>query len=228
MTATRLCLVAHATTPALRRATFGTGAADDVLDASGRRAASALAGHPALSRMDTWLAAPTRAAGAASTPDGTAPGWRPGRSDPPSRPGPAAQTAEALGWPGVTLEPALADCDYGDWTGRTLDEIAAADPDGVRRWLTDPAAAPHGGESVTALIRRVGDWLDRYADSGRRAAAVTHAAVIRAAMTYVMRAPPASFRCLDVVPLAVVRLSARDGRWRIELSRVAPVPTGHR
>ncbi|MGT2529267.1 histidine phosphatase family protein [Streptomyces nojiriensis] len=49
--------------------------------------------------------------------------------------------------------------DAGEWAGRTLDEVAAADPAGVHAWLTDPGYAPPGGESTVALIARVGAEL---------------------------------------------------------------------
>ena len=64
------------------------------------------------------------------------------------------QTATALGLT-AHVEDALRDCDYGTWRGHTLDDIAAANPDAVTRWLTDPSAAPHGGESTLDLLARV-------------------------------------------------------------------------
>src|SRR5271163_4289536 len=63
----------------------------------------------------------------------------------------AVQTAEALKL-AATFEPMLRDCDYGRWAGHTLDEIQAREPEAVAKWLRDPGAAPHGGESVLALI----------------------------------------------------------------------------
>ncbi|HEX4247738.1 MAG TPA: phosphoglycerate mutase family protein, partial [Pseudonocardia sp.] len=69
------------------------------------------------------------------------------------------QTAEALGLTG-TRDAGLAGCDFGAWTGRTLDDVLAATPDLVTAWLTDPAASPHGGESLSAVLERVGRWLD--------------------------------------------------------------------
>lgn len=62
-----------------------------------------------------------------------------------------ARTAEALGLR-AEPDPLLADCDYGRWRGRTLDEVGAAEPEALATWLDDPAAAPHGGEPVTALL----------------------------------------------------------------------------
>lgn len=206
MTGAGLCLVAHASTPALRRATFGagTGGAADTLDGGGRRAASRLAADPVLAQVETWLAAPSRTGPARCT-------------------GAAVETARVLAGRDVVLEPALADCDYGAWTGRTFEEVAGAEPDGVRVWLTDPDAAPHGGESVTAFVRRVGAWLDGYAASARQAAdarrtaAVVHPAVVRAAVVHVMRAPVAAFTRLDVAPLAVLRLRGDRNGWRLAL-----------
>jgi broad specificity phosphatase PhoE len=53
----------------------------------------------------------------------------------------------------------LADIGLGDWAGWSLAEVGASDADGLPRWTADPAAAPHGGESVIALLQRVSLWL---------------------------------------------------------------------
>ncbi len=66
----------------------------------------------------------------------------------------AVETAAALGL-AASVDAGLADWDLGEWRGRALDEVA-----GVAEWVADPDAAPHGGESLTALLARVGDWLD--------------------------------------------------------------------
>src|SRR5580704_10704475 len=73
------------------------------------------------------------------------------------------QTAEALG---LTAEVAveLRDCDYGVRRGYTLSEVELRQPEEVFAWLTDPGAAPHGGESVLQLITRIGGWLDEQRD----------------------------------------------------------------
>ena len=70
----------------------------------------------------------------------------------------AVETAGALGL-AATVDPGLADWHLGEWRGRALDEIAAAHPADVAAWLADPDAAPHGGESLTALLARVAGWL---------------------------------------------------------------------
>ncbi len=126
----------------------------------------------------------------------------------------ALQTAEALGF-AATVEPRLRDCDYGRWAGRSLDDVQAQEPQAVLDWLQDPMAAPHGGESVLALIERVASWLDSQAVRSGRVVAVTHAAVIRAAIIRAIDAEPRSFGRIDVAPLSLTRLSRAHGAWRL-------------
>ena len=57
------------------------------------------------------------------------------------------------------LSAELKDLDYSSWRGKSLDEVQATDPDGVRRWLTDIDAAPYGGESIRNFLARIGGWL---------------------------------------------------------------------
>ncbi|MEU9026267.1 histidine phosphatase family protein [Streptomyces sp. NPDC048383] len=104
----------------------------------------------------------------------------------------------------------------GAWAGRTLDEVAAEDPEAVRRWLTDPEyAPPGGGESVTALIARTGAHLAALAPGTHRAVAAQ--AVVRAAVVAALELPPAAFWRLDVRPATVTTLSGRAGRWNLLL-----------
>jgi broad specificity phosphatase PhoE len=127
----------------------------------------------------------------------------------------AAQTAAAMGIPGIAdIEPALREYDYGSWQGRTLEEIGAADPEGVAAWLIGPALTPHGGESLFALLDRVGTWLDRHEDQGHTVA-VTHPAIIRAAIVHVLSAPAPAFWRIDIEPLSITDLRRHAGRWTL-------------
>jgi len=130
----------------------------------------------------------------------------------------ARQTAAALGVAAVEKD-ALRDCDWGRWRGLALDEAAAAEPDAVATWLTDPDAAPHGGESVTALVRRVAYWMDGGGLAGT-VLAVTHQAVVRAAAIHALGAPASCFWRLDAPPLSALELTRSSGRWRMRASRV--------
>jgi broad specificity phosphatase PhoE len=133
----------------------------------------------------------------------------------------ARQTAEALGLD-PTVAPELDECDFGTWRGRTLAELHAEDPAAVAAWMEDPGAAPHGGESLLALLERVGGWLSARAGDGERVVAVTHAGVIRAAVVRALDAPPLAFWRLDVAPLSRTVLHAHDGRWTVRGVNLPP------
>lgn len=121
------------------------------------------------------------------------------------------QTALLLGlFADVVAE--LDDCDFGCWRGRTLVDVASNHPGEFACWLSDPAGAPHGGESITALIARVASWLDAIA-SADSVIAITHPAVLRAASLHVLNAPAASFWRIDVAPLAMLDLRHDSRRW---------------
>lgn len=120
------------------------------------------------------------------------------------------QTAELLGLVAAP-DARLADLDHGAWRGRTLDAVP---PEDLRTWLTEPGRAPHGGESITDLVTRVHGWLDEAAQSRTRQIAVTHPAVVRAAVLSALRAPAESFWRIDVAPAGRTVLHFR-GAWTL-------------
>jgi broad specificity phosphatase PhoE len=123
------------------------------------------------------------------------------------------QTARLLGL-NATPEPRLADLDCGRWRGQALAAVPAAD---VEVWLTDPAAAPHGGESILGLIERVSGWLVSLIEGPSRTVAVTHPAVIRAAILRALDIPPKSFWRIDIAPVSVTTLHYRNDCWTLRL-----------
>jgi broad specificity phosphatase PhoE len=184
VTTTRLTLLRHAPTPAVRAGAFPR---DEALDERGTAAASAAGDR--LARADAvWTAPEAR----------------------------ARQTARAAGL-AATVEPALRDLDVGRWQGMAL---GAIEPDALRAWYDDAACAPHGGEPLAALVERVGAWLRDRAGDGTRTLAVTHAAVIRAAVVSVLDAPAAAFWRVDVAPLSRTVLHAHDGTWSVRAVNV--------
>ncbi|TLG04717.1 histidine phosphatase family protein [Nocardia cyriacigeorgica] len=122
----------------------------------------------------------------------------------------AYNTAAALGLTGRT-EPALSDLDAGSWRGR---ELAALPPEDAHAWLTDPAFRGHGGESILDLLDRTAAWLAVIAGAGQSTVALTHPAVIRAALLVALDAPAASFWRLDIPPAHPIRLHHR-GAWTV-------------
>jgi broad specificity phosphatase PhoE len=124
------------------------------------------------------------------------------------------QTASAAGLD-AEADAAIAECDFGDWAGRSLAAVHEADPEAAQAWMTDPDARPHGGESLTAFAGRVAAWLDDQADRDGSAVAVTHGGVVKGALVHALAAPISTFWQVDVKPLAVTELHAHDGRWTI-------------
>jgi broad specificity phosphatase PhoE len=125
------------------------------------------------------------------------------------------QTAEAAGLAFVT-DPRLAESDFGAWAGRSLADVHGSDPAAVAAWMSDPTAAPHGGESLTDFSARVGEWLDEQAraDAGTTLA-ITHGGVVKAAVVHALGAPLEAFWRVDVAPLTATELHAHDGRWTV-------------
>jgi broad specificity phosphatase PhoE len=156
---------------------------DDVLDAVGLQKAAALAG--ALGSVDRVFVSPTLR---------------------------ALQTAEAMGLVGVT-DDRLRDCDYGRWTGLKFQQVLLKEPRKLVSWVKNPSGAPHGGEAIPQVIDRVASWIDERTKEKGHTVAVTHPAVIRAAIVHVIGAGLPSFWKIDVVPLSATDLRTNGRRW---------------
>ncbi|MDH6196363.1 broad specificity phosphatase PhoE [Mycobacterium frederiksbergense] len=124
------------------------------------------------------------------------------------------QTAELLGLRAEVV-PALAELDYGRWRGDVLSGVGPAD---LAVWLTDPTRAPHGGETVVDLIDRVRGWMDTLPERRGRLVAITHPAVIRAAILIVLDAPPKSFWRIDIAPVSRTVMHFRGHAWTLRSS----------
>ncbi len=137
----------------------------------------------------------------------------------------ARQTAAALGIDAVT-EPLLAEADFGAWAGRPFEEVVREDPLGVKGWLEDPSARPHGGESLEELAARASAFLDKVASlmgEGKGAVlAVTHSGFVRAACLKAIGAPLTSFWKIGVEPLSVTELAWTTGAWALVRLNWAP------
>ena len=76
-------------------------------------------------------------------------------------------------------EPHLAEMHFGDWEGQRWDAIGQS---AIDAWTRDFGQHhPGGGESVNALLQRVGALLDATQSAGTDAVWLAHAGVIRAA-----------------------------------------------
>jgi alpha-ribazole phosphatase len=88
---------------------------------------------------------------------------------------------------------ALSELHFGEWEGRTYEEIAALYPDLYRRWMEQPTATTFpGGESFTEMWMRVTDAVAilRARHAGQSFAVMTHAGVIRILIAEALAMPP--------------------------------------
>lgn len=156
---------------------------DDGLDASGRAQAERLAG--VIGRVDQcW----------------TSPALR------------ARETAAALGLAPVVDE-RLRDCDYGRWSGLRFKQVLLREPRKLVSWIRKPETAPHGGETIAQVLQRVAAWMAERSRGQGRMVAITHSAVIRAAIVHVIQAQLPSFWRIDVLPLSQTDLRTNGRRW---------------
>jgi probable phosphoglycerate mutase len=93
----------------------------------------------------------------------------------------------------LVVEPELHEISMGQWEGRRHREIAIAEPEAFINFYRDPAVhRPPGGETLEALLERVGLVYDRLIGQyrGRHLLIVAHAGVSRAILGHLLQAEP--------------------------------------
>jgi broad specificity phosphatase PhoE len=124
----------------------------------------------------------------------------------------ARETAMALGL-AATVDERLRETDFGTWSGLKFNQVIVRQPFKMLSWMKNPATAPHGGETIPAVMERVKAWIaERGKDSGHTVA-VTHASVIRAAIVYAIESDLRSFWRIDILPLSRTDLRTNGRRW---------------
>jgi len=81
---------------------------------------------------------------------------------------------------------------FGNWEGRTAEEVEVADPEGFRAFYEDPVRnRPQGAEPLNDFLARISAAYEetRRSHAGCRILIVAHAGVIRAVTTSVLDAP---------------------------------------
>ncbi|MDR4306596.1 histidine phosphatase family protein [Chelatococcus sambhunathii] len=126
----------------------------------------------------------------------------------------ARRTAEWFGVDALVSD-GLAEIDYGAWRGRALDDVARDEPDAFKVWLTDPTASPHGGESFSDLLSRVGGWLGANQSLSGHSVAIASASVVNACVLASLGAPATAFFRIDAEPLSLSKLVSDGRRWSV-------------
>lgn len=123
-------------------------------------------------------------------------------------------TAKALQLDPV-LVPEFAEQDFGEWTGRRHDDLAASGGEAYAQFWNDPARSlPPGGESFAGQIARVRRGLDRIEPGS--AVLVVHSGTIRAALGVALDIEPEAALRFVIDPLSLTRLDRLNGGWRVK------------
>ena len=116
-----------------------------------------------------------------------------------------------------SVEPGLAERDFGAWEGRRWEELWAGVPGEV---LTDPAAyaafTPPGAETLAAVEGRAWAAAERLAVPGRRVLAVTHAGPLRLVTARALGLPSAQAFALAAGHGRAVVLRRHGEAWTLE------------
>lgn len=103
----------------------------------------------------------------------------------------AACIADRLG-ADVRVIDGFAELDFGEWDGRTFDDVASRWPNELGAWsAAGTDAAPPGGESLASITRRVRRARDEVIATvpGRRAVIVTHVTPVKILLRLSLDAP---------------------------------------
>ncbi|HET6283183.1 MAG TPA: histidine phosphatase family protein [Polyangia bacterium] len=116
---------------------------------------------------------------------------------------------------GITIDPVpeLDEIHYGDWQGRSKDEIAMADPDRYRRWLENPTIGAPGGESAFDVAKRALALIDliRARHDDGNVLIVGHKTVLRIAICLLTGMELRRYRELPQPVAALTIADVRDG-----------------
>lgn len=129
------------------------------------------------------------------------------------------QTAEALAerldLP-VRMAPELLEIDFGDWTGRTFEELES-DP-AWRLWnaARSRARAP-GGETMAEVQARVVTYIEslRARHAGECVVLVSHGDVLRAALLHCLRMSIDDYHRLEISPASVSAIVTWGGGAKV-------------
>jgi len=126
----------------------------------------------------------------------------------------AMDTARAIaarhGLP-VHADARLREANYGQWEGRTMDELRRLYPETVAQWMTEPVAvAPTGGESLEEVAARVSEVMEelRACPADGQIVVVGHGGSIRALLCVALHIPQGYSRRVrvDTASLSIVDL----------------------
>lgn len=110
----------------------------------------------------------------------------------------------------LSVDPRFMEVRFGEWEGKTAEELKAEDPEVIARFRRDPIGQrPAGAERLEDFSARVGAaWQDVLsAHHGKHVLIVCHAGVIRMVFAHVLAVPLARTYYIDVPSAGITRIA---------------------
>ncbi len=122
------------------------------------------------------------------------------------------QTAEAISRTtglDIIFDQSWYELSFGDWDGKSIEEVKAEDPDAYQAWLNSTAYAPGGGESYDEASVRIEEALEKLVAEypGKKIIVVTHNGVIKTVIKLAMGAPAEAVFHVDATPCSISSIS---------------------
>lgn len=116
----------------------------------------------------------------------------------------AQATADLLGLE-VEVDEGFAEAGFGEWDGRTLEEVSQRWPAELEAWLDSTSVAPPGGESLDAVAVRVREARDRTVARHPEGTVVvaTHVNPIKTIVRLALGAPPSAIHHMVLAPASL-------------------------
>ena len=110
----------------------------------------------------------------------------------------------------LSVDPRFMEVKFGEWEGKTADQLKANDPDIIARFRRDPVGQrPAGAEALEDFAARVAAaWQDvLQAHQGMHVLIVCHAGVIRMVLAHVLGVPLSRTYYIDVPSAGLTRIT---------------------
>lgn len=98
---------------------------------------------------------------------------------------------------------------FGEWDGRSIEEVRSESPDEYQAWINSSSYAPPGGESYDEAAIRVDDALEAIVASypGKKVVVVSHNGVIKSAANLAIGGPSDGVFHMDASPCSISSIS---------------------